>query len=140
MNSFIACTFSFKYEQVVMKCQTGYKSAILMQILFLCIKIIAYACIARRQYRKGKTLFRSYLQLKTLGAFAIFHSTKQYLGQYNITASYFMGKKVFSRLLLVTLINLRYKLCISAHNTYHAKPSDVFCKERYGEKKLVARI
>ena len=47
MNSFIACTFSFKYEQVVMKCQTGYKSAILMQIL----GITTIACIARKEYR-----------------------------------------------------------------------------------------
>ena len=64
MNSFIACTFSFKYEQVVMKCQTEYNSAILMQILFLCIKTIASAYITRKDYRKGKTHFRSYLQLK----------------------------------------------------------------------------
>ena len=73
MNSFIACTFSFKYEQVVMKCQTGYNSAILMQIVLLGITI---ACIIRKDYGKGKTHFRSYLQLKTLGAFAIFHRTK----------------------------------------------------------------
>ena len=48
MNSFMACTFSLKYEQFAMKCQTGYNSAILMQIVFLGITI---ACITRKEYR-----------------------------------------------------------------------------------------
>ena len=56
-----------------MKCQTGNNSAILMQIVLLGITI---ACITSEEYRKGKTHFRSFLQLKTLGAFAIFHQTK----------------------------------------------------------------